>query len=91
VARLDDGRIFRASFDAGSRRAIVRGLPSRRGRDVETPAVAVELVASDGNTLSCRFTRAGDESDGGCVTPEGRRFDLVATDDRPDPTLPPRG
>jgi hypothetical protein len=90
-ARLDDGRVFRASFDAGSRRAIVRGLPSRRGRGVESPAVAIELVASDGNTLSCSFTRTDGESGGGCMTAEGRRFDLVARENRPDATLPPRG
>lgn len=90
-ARLDDGRIFRTSVEADSRRAIVRGLPSRRARDGVVAAVAVELVARDGNTLTCSFTRTNDTNSGGCVTPEGRHFDLVARDDRPDSTATPRG
>ena len=90
-ARLDDGRIYRASVEADSRRAIVRGLPSRRARDTAPPAVAVELVARDGNTLMCSFTRTDDTSGGGCVTPEGRHFELVARDERPASTSTPRG
>ena len=80
-ARLDDGRVFSGSFDAGSRRAIVRGLPSRRIRTEPLPAVAVELYAHDGEMLACRFTRGDEQSAGGCVTPQGQRFDLIARDE----------
>ena len=90
-ARLDDGRVFSASFDAGSRRAIVRGLPSRRPRTQELPAVAVELYAHDGKTLDCRFTRGDDASAGACVTSEGQRFELIARDDEREATSRPRG
>jgi len=90
-ARLADGRVFTASFDAGSRRAIVRGLPSRRARAEELPAVAVELYAADGKALACRFTRGDDESAGACITPEGQHLELIARDDEPVATSRPRG
>ena len=90
-ARLDDGRVFSASFDAGSRRAIVRGLPSRRARTQELPAVAVELYAPDGDLLACRFTRGDEHSAGGCVTPEGQRFELIVRDEGAESTSRPRG
>lgn len=90
-ARLDDGRVFSASFDAGSRRAIVRGLPSRRPRVEPAPAVTVELYAQDGKTLACHFTRDDDESAGACTTPEGQRFELIARDDERAKTSRPHG
>lgn len=79
-ARLADGRVFTASFDAGSRRAIVRGGSYRHSRQNERPVVAVELYAGDGTMLACHFAHvdvAGADA-GGCTTPEGQRFDLVA-------------
>jgi hypothetical protein len=54
------------------------------------PAVAVELYTHEGEMLACRFTRGDEQSAGGCVTPQGQRFDLIARDDDRD-TARPRG
>ena len=92
-ARLADGRVFSATFDAGSRRAIVRGRLPRRTEQREPPAVAVDLYARDGTLLACHFAHVENEgADAGrCTTTEGRRFDLVARDLIDDAAIAPQG
>ena len=87
-ARLDDGRVFDASLAHDSRRAIVRGVPTRRAPSRTTASMPIELVATDGTKLTCAFTRSEGADAGGCVAPDGRGFRLIA---RTEPASPPPG
>jgi hypothetical protein len=78
-ARLADGRLFSATFRPSDRRAIVRSAPSREPA-LAFPSIAIELYASDGSAMQCRFTRSANRRDNGgrCETPDGRGFDVIA-------------
>lgn len=90
-ARLEDGHVFEVSFEQRSRRAIVRGLPSRRSPNRTTEAMPVELVSAGGDKLACFFTRSDERDAGGCTTSDGREFRLVAQAESLDAPSPPPG
>jgi hypothetical protein len=77
-ADLGDGRTYVASFESGARK---RDGPRRYRRD-STPAVNIQLYASDGTVLDCYFTqpRPGSLDSGRCAAADGRGFDIIAAD-----------
>jgi hypothetical protein len=84
--------VYAATFEQRSRRAIVRGLPSsRRSPSRTVPVLPVELVARDGATLTCAFTRNERGDAGSCLSPDGRGYRLIARGEPADSSDPPPG